>query len=142
MDKDRHRISLGMKDVYIMENNDLQTSSEQDPDEDIIENGITDGSLSAMFPGSSSFCTQNMDVEYENAEPQFLAQAESRASVPPLEVTLDDIEQFNGDNIVSQDQEHPDVDTVNEKKKQLTKKKAKEERLVLYSFVFGSCFFV
>lgn len=128
VDKDRHRISLGMKDVYIMEDNDLQTSSEQDPDEDIIENGITDGSLSAMFPGSSSFCTQNMDVEYENAEPQFLAQAESRASVPPLEVTLDDIDQFNGDNIVSQDQEHPDVDTVNEKKKRLTKKKAKEER--------------
>lgn len=126
-----------------MEKNDLQTSSEQDPDEDIVENGITDGSLSAMFPGSSSFCThQNMNVEYENAEPQFLAQAESRASVPPLEVTFDDIDQFNGDNIVSQDQEHPDVDTVNEKKKQLTKKKAKEERLVLYLFVFGSCFVV
>ncbi|KAM2104827.1 hypothetical protein ACFX1R_015387 [Malus domestica] len=55
--------------------------------------------------------------------PSFFAQAESRAFVPPLEVTLDDIDQWNGE-----DKENLDVDTVNEKKMQPTKKKAKEER--------------
>ncbi|KAM0978105.1 hypothetical protein ACFX2I_014037 [Malus domestica] len=98
VDKERHRVSLGMNDVYTMANNDLETPSEQDPDETIVENGFIDN-------------------------PSFFAQAESRAFVPPLEVTLDDIDQWNGE-----DKENLDVDTVNEKKMQPTKKKAKEER--------------
>ncbi|CAN6577203.1 unnamed protein product [Malus baccata var. baccata] len=123
VDKERHRVSLGMKDVYIMDNDDLEMPSEQDPDETIVENVLTDVTMSDICPESNSFFTQDMDVDSKNAESQFLAQAESRAFVPPLEVTLDDIDQFDGE-----DKEHLDVDTVNEKKMQPTKKKAKEER--------------
>lgn len=119
--------------------NDIQMPTEEDSDEDIVENGLTDGTMLVMSPESGSLCTQNIDVECENTESQFLAQAEARAFVPPLEVTLDDIDQFNGDDIVSQDQKHPDADTLKEKKKQLSKKKAKEERLVLYLCVSFLC---
>ncbi|TQD85713.1 hypothetical protein C1H46_028765 [Malus baccata] len=104
-------------------NNDLETPSEQDPDETIVENGLTDVTMSEICPESNSFFTQDMDVDSKNAESQFFAQAESRAFVPPLEVTLDDIDQWNGE-----DKENLDVDTVNEKKMQPTKKIAKEER--------------
>lgn len=127
MDKERHRVSLGMKDVYIMDNDDLEMPSEQDPDETIVENVLTDVTMSEVCPESISFFTQDMDVNSKNAESQILAQVESRAFVPPLEVTLDDIDQFDGE-----DKEHLDVGTVNEKKMQPTKKKAKEERLGFY----------
>lgn len=127
MDKERHRVSLGMKDLYIMDNSDLQTPPKQDLDEPIRHNDLMDGTKSVMCPVSSFFGDQNMDVEHENSEFQFLAQAESRAFVPPLEVTLDDVDQ--GDDVVSQDQELPDVeDSLDEKKKKLTKKKARDER--------------
>lgn len=127
VDKERHRVSLGMKDLYIMDNIDLQASPKQDLDEPIGQNDLMDGAKSVMCPVSSLFGDQNMDVEHENLEFQFLAQAESRAFVPPLEVTLDDVDQ--GDDIVGQDQELPDAeDSLDEKKKKLTKKKARDER--------------
>lgn len=127
VDKERHRISLGMKDLYIMDKSDLQAPPKQDLDEPIGQNDLMDGAKSVMCPVSSLFGDQNMDVEHENLEFHFLAQAESRAFVPPLEVTLDDVDQ--GDDIVGQDQELPDAeDSLDEKKKKLTKKKARDER--------------
>ncbi|XP_040372263.1 rRNA biogenesis protein RRP5 isoform X1 [Rosa chinensis] len=125
VDKERHRVSLGMKDLYIMDSD--HTPPKQDLDEPIRQTDLVDDSKSVMCPVGSFLGDQNMDIEHENAEFQFLAQAESRALVPPLEVTLDDVDQ--GDDIVSQDQELPDAeDAVDDKKKKLTKKKARDER--------------
>ncbi|XP_004303371.1 PREDICTED: protein RRP5 homolog [Fragaria vesca subsp. vesca] len=128
VDKERHRVSLGMKDLYIMENSD-QTPPKQDLDEPIRKTALVDDSRSVtvMCPVDSLLGDQNMEIDHENAEFQFLAQAESRAFIPPLEVTLDDSDQ--GDGTVSQDRELPEVDnTVDDKKKKLTKKKARDER--------------
>ena len=111
-----------------MENTD-QTPPKQDLDEPIRETALVDDtkSVTVTCPVDSLLGDQNMEIDHENAEFQFLAQAESRTFIPPLEVTLDDADQ--GDETVSQDRELPEVDdTVDDKKKKLTKKKARDER--------------
>lgn len=126
MDEEKRRISLGMKNSYFSSDNDLQMLSEEETDEDIEENGSHDQSL--MLDGSLP-AVEDSDIESEGGEALVLAQTESRASVPPLEVTLEDIEQPVMDNVVSQNMERIDVaDNKDEKNKRQAKKKAKEER--------------
>ena len=130
MDEQRHRISLGMKNAYIEDNDDIELPSKQESDEAIRENGSSDDTRLVMFPGSSLIGLQNMDIEGENGDCMVLAQVESRAFIPPLEVSLDDIDQPDMDNLVSSNQAQIDeADTINEKNKRRPKKKAKEERL-------------
>lgn len=129
MDAVRHRISLGMKDLYILDGDDIEETSKQEPDDAARVKDFKNDINSISFPDISSLGVQNMDVECENAELPNLAQTESRASVPPLEVTLDEINQSDIDNLVGENQEHLDVaDTLEGKRKRQTKKKAKEER--------------
>ncbi|XP_044501490.1 rRNA biogenesis protein RRP5 [Mangifera indica] len=126
VDEEKRRISLGMKNSYFSSDNDLQMLSEEETDEDIEENGSHDQSL--MLDGSLP-AVEDSDIESEDGEALVLAQTESRASVPPLEVTLEDIEQPVMDNVVSQNMERIDVaDNKDEKNKRQAKKKAKEER--------------
>lgn len=129
MDAERNRISLGMKDLYILDGDDIEETSEQEPNEASRDNDLMNHTDSISFPDTSLLGAQNMDVECENAEFPNLAQTESRASVPPLEVTLDEINQSDVDNLVGGNQEHLVVrDRLGEKAKRQTKKKAKEER--------------
>ncbi|KAF3441966.1 hypothetical protein FNV43_RR15882 [Rhamnella rubrinervis] len=129
VDAERHRISLGMKDLYVLEGDDIEETSKQVTDEAVRVEDLKNDIKSISFPDISSLGVQNMDVECENAELPNLAQAESRASVLPLEVTLDEINQSDIDNLVGGNQEHLDVaDALVEKRKRQTKKKAKEER--------------
>lgn len=110
---------------------DFQLPSQQEPDEAIRENGFT---TLLTSPGSSLLGAQSMDTEDENGDCPILAQAESRASIPPLEVSLDDIDQSSIDNLVGQDQENIDeATTVHEKNKRQAKKKAKKERSFQFS---------
>ncbi|KAG6700889.1 hypothetical protein I3842_08G135300 [Carya illinoinensis] len=126
VDEQRCRISLGMKGSYMGDGIDFQLPSQQEPDEAIRENGFT---TLLTSPGSSLLGAQSMDTEDENGDCPILAQAESRASIPPLEVSLDDIDQSSIDNLVGQDQENIDeATTVHEKNKRQAKKKAKKER--------------
>ena len=67
-----------------------------------------------------------MDIDGEDGECLVLAQAESRASIPALEVSLDDIDQTEMD--LNQEQIY-EADTINEKNMRRSKKKDKEERL-------------
>ncbi|XP_065632266.1 rRNA biogenesis protein RRP5 [Quercus suber] len=129
VDEQRHRISLGMKNAYIEDNDDIELPSKQESDEATRENGSIDDTRLVTFPGSSLIGLQNMDIEGENGDCLVLAQVESRASIPPLEVSLDDIDQPDMDNLVSSNQAQIDeADTINEKNKRRPKKKAKEER--------------
>ncbi|XP_050380953.1 rRNA biogenesis protein RRP5 [Argentina anserina] len=125
VDKERHRVSLGMKDLYIMDNSD-PTPPKQELDESIRHADLVDDTKPVMCSVGSFLEDQNVDIDHEIAEFQSLVQAESRASVPPLEVTLDDVGQ--GDDFVSKDEELLEVDTVDDKKKKLPKKKARDER--------------
>ncbi|KAJ0089046.1 hypothetical protein Patl1_32885 [Pistacia atlantica] len=126
VDEEKRRISLGMKNSYFSGDNDLQMLSEEETDEDIEENGSHDHS--SMLDGSLP-AAEDSDDESEDGEDMVLAQSESRASVPPLEVTLEDIEQPDMDDVVGQSTEHIDeADNKDEKNKRRAKKKAKEER--------------
>ncbi|KAL5765422.1 hypothetical protein ACOSP7_016039 [Xanthoceras sorbifolium] len=115
-----------MKSSYFKDDTALQIASEEESDESIEETDVHDKSL--ILSDSSSFAVQNMVVECENGEPLVLAQAESRAFVPPLEVTLEDIEESEIDNVVSQSQEHIDEANMAVEKKKRSNKKAKKER--------------
>ncbi|KAK1575786.1 hypothetical protein Q3G72_008289 [Acer saccharum] len=125
VNEERRRISLGMKSSYFSDGTALQIDSDEESDEAIEETDVHEKSL--ILSDSSSLAVQNMVVEYENGE-SLLAQAKSRSSVPPLEVTLDDIEQSDIDNVASQSQEHIDEANVEVEKKQRSNKKTKEER--------------
>ncbi|XP_065857406.1 rRNA biogenesis protein RRP5-like [Euphorbia lathyris] len=123
VDEERHRISLGMKDL---ENGNYVgiLPSEKETAVAISEDDGTDDDGDNKSLDSSSHGLEMMDFELENEEPSLLIQAEARASVPPLDVTLDDVEQSDTDDVVDQNQEHIDE----EKNNRRAKKKAKEER--------------
>ncbi|KAL5545605.1 hypothetical protein UlMin_005292 [Ulmus minor] len=130
VDAERNRISLGMKDFYVLDNDDTQEPSDQENDEDSEDAEPLEDAKVISFPDSGFPGLQSMDVDSENPEIPALAQAESRASIPPLEVTLDDTDQSYLDNTISQKQEQRidmggDLDV---KGKKQAKRKAKEER--------------
>ena len=130
MDAERNRISLGMKDFYVLEKDDTEEPLDQEADVTIEKNSLMYDTKLISLPESGFLGVQTMDVEYENSEIPILAQAESRASVPPLEVDLDDKYQENADDEMILNHEHiSDADTLDEKSKRQAKKKAKKERL-------------
>lgn len=136
MDEERHRISLGMKNSYICDGIDTQTSSRQISDESIERNDSFDDTQLTMSPDSNLAGIQDVDSNSENEEFPILAKVELRASVPPLEVTLDDVEISDMDNIISQDEGHiDDADTINKKNERRANKKAKAERLFYNSLL-------
>lgn len=117
--EEKHRISLGMKNSYFEDDGDIELPSEEESDEEIRETETTSATL-----------MNNMEIDFENGESSVLAQAESRAAIPPLEVSLDDIEQSEIDNIVSNNQPRAvEVDAVDEKNSsRRDNKKAKEKK--------------
>ncbi|KAJ6749871.1 hypothetical protein OIU85_000496 [Salix viminalis] len=124
VDEERRRISLGMKNLDVQDEMD---SSKEESDEEMSENDSNDGSNAQIkiFSESSLLGIHNIDVECQN-EHSILAQAESRTSIPPLEVTLDDMEHSHPVDVLSQNQGHLDeADTMVNKKKQEKKKSKK-----------------
>lgn len=129
MDEERHRISLGMKNLDVRD--DMNSSKEEESDEEMSENESMDDSNAQIkiIPESSLLGIHNIDVECQN-ERSILAQAESRASIPPLEVALDDTEHSQPDDVLLQNQGHIDeADTMVKKNKQ-EKKKPKKLRSI------------
>ncbi|KAF9664808.1 hypothetical protein SADUNF_Sadunf16G0056600 [Salix dunnii] len=124
VDEDRRRISLGMKNLDVQDEMD---SSKEESDEEMSENDSKDGSNAQIkiFSESSLLGIHNIDVECQN-ERSILAQVESRTSIPPLEVTLDDMEHSHPVDVLFQNQGHLDeADTMVNKKKQEKKKPKK-----------------
>lgn len=113
----------------------LEVSSEKDPDEQLSDKMTSVVSTSSSLPD-----TQLMTIEDEKHQGPNFSQAEARASVLPLDVNLEDFDQFEEDDAVSQNQENGKEDTKNEKEKRRAKKKAMEERLIQLTYLFGSGF--
>ena len=136
MDEDRHRISLGMKNSYFMGNHYTQSDSKQNSMDVFDKYDHILGTQLTILAESGLSGIQNFDIEAENAEIPILANVEARASVPPLQVSLDDIERSGMNDVSCQNKENIDhSDATDEKRKRKEKKKAKEERwFVIYSF--------
>lgn len=127
VDEERRRISLGMKNSYFTSVNGIHVPSDEESDELIRENGYGD-ETKQMLLSSSSHGIQHMISDNESEEDAALAQAESRASIPPLEVTLDEIEHLDEDNMIIPEEGHGDEVKKVEKNTKGAKKKEKEER--------------
>ncbi|GER39943.1 RNA binding [Striga asiatica] len=118
VDKERNRVSLGMKKTYFTQEEAFETSPTQN------------GSEPSVIPPSNSACVDNTHNEFDHLPP-ILADVESRAFVPPLDVPLDDIDGIDIDGNVGQsvmENATTDVDTTEDKSKKKAKKKAREER--------------
>lgn len=115
-----------MKNSYFRDDSALKLTSEEESDDESIEE-TDDQETSVIKTDSSSLAVQNMIAEFDHGQ-SVLAQAESRAFIPPLEVNLDDIEQCDIDNVVSQSQEHIDEADKIIQRKQPSSKKDKEKR--------------
>lgn len=124
VDEERHRISLGMKDSYMRGETVLQIPLDEGSDEPIADGMKSISSTSSRLLGPS-----NMDIEYETDQFPILSQAEERAYIPPLDVALDDFDQFEVNNTNNHSEEAANEEgSLNEKQKRREKKKAKEER--------------
>lgn len=124
VDVERHRISLGMKNSYMRDEIMSQIPSEEESDKPIANGMKSITSMNSSFLG-----TLNMDVEDEINQFPILSQAQERADIPPLDVSLDDCDQYGVNNTISQSEGHAnEEDTKKEKHKRREKKKAKEER--------------
>jgi rRNA biogenesis protein RRP5 len=128
VDEERRRISLGMKNLDVQ---DDMNSSKEESDEEKSENESMDDSNAQIkiIPESSLLGIHNIDVECQN-ERSILAQAESRASIPPLEVALDDTEHSHPDDVLLQNQGHIDEADTMVKKNRQEKKKPKKLRSI------------
>lgn len=103
----------------------------QIPSEEESDKPVANGIKSITLMNSSFLGTLNMDVEDEINQFPTLSQAQERADIPPLDVSLDDCDQFGVNNTISQSEEHAnEEDTIKEKHKRREKKKAKEERSI------------
>ncbi|KAJ4970564.1 hypothetical protein NE237_003663 [Protea cynaroides] len=128
VDEERNRVSLGMKSSYIRDDTSSHVLSNQNNFEVVDGNGASDGSQISM-PEENILCgIQDAEAVFESGECPILAQAESRASILPLEVALDDMEDSDSDNMIRTQEHVNEADTLNEKNKRSAKRKVKEER--------------
>eukprot|EP00262_Sarcandra_glabra_P007984 TRINITY_DN21152_c0_g1_i1.p1 TRINITY_DN21152_c0_g1~~TRINITY_DN21152_c0_g1_i1.p1 ORF type:complete len:572 (-),score=125.55 TRINITY_DN21152_c0_g1_i1:250-1932(-) len=131
VDEERHRISLGMKSSYIEDGSSLHIPSNHKVDEliDGDGDGAIDTSELIVQEDDNLATTREVNSDHTNREYPVLAQAESRASVLPLDVTLDEMEVIDADNVVTRTQEDMnETDNAAGKNQRRAKKKAKEER--------------
>ncbi|KAK4432202.1 rRNA biogenesis protein RRP5 [Sesamum alatum] len=128
VDKDRNRVSLGMKSSYIKDEGVLHTHSSESH-EFAIETNDSVVLADPMIRQSNSVCSENIDNEPDNDYHPILADSESRALVPPLEVPLDEIESLDIEGDMGQDVVNvTKADTSEDRNKRRAKKKAREER--------------
>lgn len=121
VDTEKHRISLGMKSSYF--------EDELGNNHGMMEvDSVDDPTIVAQAKADMPQITHS-DFLFEHEEGSALVQVESRASVPPLEVTLDD----NEDDEVFALPDKKEIivngsSAIDEKNKRQAKKKAKEEK--------------
>ncbi|CAO2824133.1 unnamed protein product [Amaranthus hypochondriacus] len=120
VDVERHRISLGMKSSYFDDEehvNDNETEEVESGDNPLI---LEQTKVDVPHPALSD---STFGLEHESS----LIQVESRASVPPLEVILDDIEDDEVFVEPNKEETANAPNPIDEKSKRRAKKKAKEE---------------
>ena len=121
MDEERHRISLGMKNLDIVEDNSLSEESDEAKDDSIDD---SDSEL-----GGNMLDSDPIPAAVESREPFAL----------PV-VILDDMEQFCPDvELVQNEKQIDGTDNIDEKKSRRARKKAKQERsLMPYPFLLST----
>ncbi|XP_021753643.1 rRNA biogenesis protein RRP5-like isoform X2 [Chenopodium quinoa] len=120
VDVERHRISLGMKSSYFED----EDHGNNEMDVDSVDNSITLVNAKVDMP-QVEYSDSTFELEDESA----LIQVESRASVPPLEVTLDDMEDDEMfDQLDNKETIANGSNAIDEKSNRQAKKKAKEEK--------------
>lgn len=136
VDEERHRISLGMKKSYIGNASNASI---------ISNHGTDDGSFDGIAAVDDTL-QQNDDLPHtekmfgcDNEARAVLEQAETRASVLPLQVVLDDSDGSDLDNATVSQEIVNLTDMAAKKSDRRMKKKAKEERSVLVSVIFQGC---
>ncbi|KAJ4801242.1 hypothetical protein LUZ62_052488 [Rhynchospora pubera] len=114
VDEAKNKISLGMKQSYFEDGSDDEMALDNNENDTGPDEGVdVDLVLTSLH--------ENGDVE--------LTEAQSRASVPPLQVSLDESDASDDDDKVTSEKIIADGnDVANKKKIKLDKKKAKEER--------------
>ncbi|KAJ6846908.1 rRNA biogenesis protein RRP5 [Iris pallida] len=126
IDEERHRISLGMKKSYMGDVFGVSLfSSHMENNEAVEDSSLSSSALQEI--GNLPF-TQ-MISEQEDGHPVAFPKEESRASVPPLQVSLDESDDSDVDNAVTAKLDNVDANNVVAKKSdRRAKKKGKEER--------------
>ncbi|CAN0879206.1 rRNA biogenesis protein RRP5 [Linum grandiflorum] len=129
VDEERRRISLGMTDLD-MENNDDESDEGEEEDGEEEDGEEEDGDSDDDTDTNITLLPERDDSESEDEgeESPILAEAESRASIPPLEVTLDDMDEDQADDRVASDNQGHNVEPVTKDKKKNEKSKSREER--------------
>ncbi|WZY95790.1 rRNA biogenesis protein RRP5 [Brassica napus] len=127
LDEEKQRISLGMKSSYFMNDDDDKTQppSDENAKEDSMECDPVNDSKSGVLAAVGDFGFQETGYERHSGSSLVLSQVESRASIPALEVNIDDIEESGFDNDQNEKLQGVDKD---EKSKRREKQKDKEER--------------
>ncbi|KAK4359674.1 hypothetical protein RND71_021903 [Anisodus tanguticus] len=129
VDKERHRISLGMKNSYFSDTMSAETDTRLSSGYAVNGDALSIGIESTPSPERSSQGRENLDGESVDRKDLFLAEVESRASIPPLEVPLDDTEDLDMGDVVNQDSgDATSLDTSDDKNKKHAAKKAKRLR--------------
>lgn len=103
-----------------------QPPSEDDANETSMECDTINNPKSEVLAAAENFGFQETSGGRHSGTSLVLAQVESRASIPPLEVDLDDIEETDFDN--NQNQEKLQGADKDEKSNRREKQKDKEER--------------
>ncbi|KAL6540426.1 hypothetical protein OROMI_024309 [Orobanche minor] len=130
VDKVKIRVSLGMKHSYFTAEEALHTPPRQDDCFRLDTNDSVVYAEPTTIPQSNSMaCIENTNNESDNVLHPILADVESRARVPPLDVPLDDIESMEIDGNVDQSVENTtNADKMEDKNIKRSKKKAREEK--------------
>lgn len=123
VDEEKHRVSLGMKNSYLMGETVVQIPLDEQSNE---PNG--EGIKSMSTTNSSLLGPVNIEVEYETDQLPILSQAEERAYINPLDVVLDDFDQLEENNTNSTSKGGIKKDALNEKQIRREEKMAKKER--------------
>ncbi|WOG99939.1 hypothetical protein DCAR_0519295 [Daucus carota subsp. sativus] len=125
VDKDRDRISLGMKDSDLSDDAHIQTPLNQMSDDASEENLMVEDEQIM----SNDASVKAVILSEAESRASVLSKVESRASVLPLEVALDDAENsLVSSNADGQSLENVDNNDTMEQRNKLAKKKAKKER--------------
>ncbi|KAL3341525.1 hypothetical protein AABB24_025863 [Solanum stoloniferum] len=129
VDKERHRISLGMKNSYINDATSGETYTRPSSGYAVNGDALSIGLESTSSPESSSQGREDLDGESVDGKDLFLAEVESRASIPPLEVPLDDTENLDMGDVVNQNSgDATNFGTSDDKNQKHVAKKAKRLR--------------
>lgn len=136
VDEERRRISLGMKKSYFDDANvDHNFSGDSENDEIIEDSAVTFNFLPNMHRDDTSSFSHKIQKQEDDVT-AILSQAESRASVLPLQVSLDDSASSEDEDATKKQNNFEENNVTAKKLDRREKKKAKEARCVMCMFHF------